>query len=377
MSGEHPTAICLCLLVGDLKYGSLIHYIAFDRKIKDILANDGDWHQICVTWKNSDGTWQFFKDGSLLKHDKGLQKGHIIKGGGSLVLGQDQDSPGAGFEEKQAFQGILTKVDVWSSVFTPKAIYLLSRSCMLGEGNVYSWSDFFGGVKGATALIIPSPCKGQLPGSHTPAGHKPGAQKPGSHKPGGKKPISHTLTESHKPTAHKPKNHKSGNQKPMGNIPGSKKPGRQNPASQKPGCKKPVGQKPGGENPVSQKPGGQTLGIEAQHAGGKNPGFQYVGAQKFGGQNYGNQILGGQTPVAQYPGGQISWGQIPWDKIPWGKICGCQKMQNPGGQILGGQNPGVQNPGGQNSEGKSPGIQYSGGQDLVDQNPGGQFLKTG
>jgi len=297
-------------------------------KIKDIFANDGDWHQICVSWQNSDGAWQFFKDGALLKHDKGLQKGHIIKGGGSLVLGQHQDSLGAGFQEKQAFQGILTKVDVWSYVSTPKAIYLLSRSCMLGEGNVYMWSDFINGVKGATALIIPSPCKGQFPGGHPPAGHKPGTQKPGSHKPGGEKPTSHPptshKTESHKPTGRKPENHKPGNQKPVGNIPGGKKPGGQKPAGQKPGGQKPAGQKPGGQNP----------GVGAQHVGGQNPGFQYVVAQNSGGQNPGGQIPGGQNPVAQ----------------------------NPGGQIHGGQNPGVQ---------------YSGGQNLVGQNPGGQHLRIG
>lgn len=33
-------------------------------------ANDGKWHHICVTWQNSDGVWQFYKDGTLHTHTR-------------------------------------------------------------------------------------------------------------------------------------------------------------------------------------------------------------------------------------------------------------------------------------------------------------------
>jgi len=296
--------ICLWMKTSEKSEGTLLSYavpgeenelmIYFDdkgfylmiggksRKINDVFANDGNWHQICVSWQNSDGAWQFYKDGAVRKHDKGLQKGHIIKGGGSLVLGQEQDSLGAGFQKKKSFQGILTKVDVWSYVATPKTIYLLSRSCMSGAGNVYAWSDFINAVKGATALIIPSPCKGQLPGGHPPAGHKSGAQKPGNHKPG-EKPTSHTpkgnKTESNKPIGHKPENHKPGNQRPVGNI-------------------------NGGQSPLGQIPEGKNPGAGAQHTGGYNPGVHYVGGQNPGVQNPKPQNPGGQIPGVQIPGGR-------------------------------------------------------------------------
>ena len=120
-------------------------------------ANDGRWHHICVTWQNSDGVYQFCKDGALHTHTRGLRKGYTIQGGGSLVLGQEQDSVGGGFDSSQSFQGSLTNVNVWSYVLSASLIKSMSKSCHSGVGNVYRWSDFIHGVKGKSAVVISSP----------------------------------------------------------------------------------------------------------------------------------------------------------------------------------------------------------------------------
>ena len=121
-------------------------------------ANDGRWHYICVSWRSRNGVWQFYKDGSLHIHTRGLRKGHTIRAGGSLVLGQEQDSLGGNFDSHQSFQGSLTNVNVWSYVLPASTIKSMSKSCLSGEGNVYKWSDFIYGVKGKAAVVIPSPC---------------------------------------------------------------------------------------------------------------------------------------------------------------------------------------------------------------------------
>lgn len=98
-------------------------------------------------------------DGVLRRQGTGLKTGYTITGGGSLVLGQEQDSVGGGFDANQSFQGSLTNVNVWSSVLTASAIKSLSDSCLSTlEGDVYEWSDFRDGVKGGAAIVIPSPC---------------------------------------------------------------------------------------------------------------------------------------------------------------------------------------------------------------------------
>ena len=111
-----------------------------------------------MTWQNSDGAWQFYKDGELQSHDTSLSSGQTIQGGGSLVLGQEQDSVGGSFDSRQSFQGSLTNVNVWSYVLSASAIKSMSMSCLSGVGNVYKWPDFIYGVKGKTAVVIPSSC---------------------------------------------------------------------------------------------------------------------------------------------------------------------------------------------------------------------------
>ena len=121
-------------------------------------ANDGNWHHICATWENSNGDYQFFKDGSRLAHGTGFKTGYTIPAGGSLVLGQEQDSLGGAFFAPEAFQGTLANVNIWSSVLSSCEIKAQSESCLKGVGDVYKWAHFIGGVKGDTAIVIPSPC---------------------------------------------------------------------------------------------------------------------------------------------------------------------------------------------------------------------------
>ena len=52
---------------------------------------------------------QFYVN-SVLVDDGTLAVGYSIKSGGNLVLGQDQDTPGAGYDSNQAFDGCLGEV---------------------------------------------------------------------------------------------------------------------------------------------------------------------------------------------------------------------------------------------------------------------------
>ena len=88
-----------------------------------------------------------------------FKKGHTIREGGTLVLGQDQDHVGGGFQADQSLQGMLSYVNVWDRVLGTLQIEEMSLSCLPdkgNEGNVYKWNDFLrqGGVK----LVKPSPC---------------------------------------------------------------------------------------------------------------------------------------------------------------------------------------------------------------------------
>lgn len=131
-------------------------------RVTSVSANDGKWHHICTSWENNAGLWKFYKDGRVKEQGGGLKTGHVIRSGGSLVLGIEQDPPGV-FEPGQFFRGMMTNLNVWDHVLSAEEIEISSKSCLSGEGNVVRWTDLIRGRRGKTKLFIPSPCKSLNP----------------------------------------------------------------------------------------------------------------------------------------------------------------------------------------------------------------------
>ena len=132
----------------------------FLNRQTSVTANDGVWHHICVTWESSSGSWKFYKDCKLKQEGTDFKRGYTIKEGGTLVLGQEQDSVGGDFDSDQSFQGKLSNVNVWDKVLPATQIKDISSSCLLdkwNEANVYKWSDFL--RQGGPKLLTPSTCE--------------------------------------------------------------------------------------------------------------------------------------------------------------------------------------------------------------------------
>ena len=122
-------------------------------------ATDGAWHHICLTWENTAGSWLFYKDGIQVSQGSGLSVDHVISGGGAVVLGQEQDSVGGGFDSRQSFIGEISGVNVWDHVISSDDISRMSKACTAEEGNVITWSDFRSGIRGNVQVIEPSSCQ--------------------------------------------------------------------------------------------------------------------------------------------------------------------------------------------------------------------------
>ena len=80
----------------------------------------------------------------------------MIRGGGALVLGQEQDSQGGSFDANQCFIGEMTGVNIWDHVIREQEIARMSNSCFAGVGNVFQWRDFKRHLKGSVRIINPS-----------------------------------------------------------------------------------------------------------------------------------------------------------------------------------------------------------------------------
>ncbi|XP_048847805.1 neuronal pentraxin-1-like [Brienomyrus brachyistius] len=115
------------------------------------IINDGKWHHICVTWTTRDGVWEAFQDGAMRGSGENLAPYHPIKANGVLVLGQEQDTLGGGFDATQAFVGTMAYLNLWDRKLSSAEIYNLATCSSKAQvGNVFSWSeanlDIYGGV---------------------------------------------------------------------------------------------------------------------------------------------------------------------------------------------------------------------------------------
>ncbi|NXN97365.1 NPTX1 protein, partial [Rhinopomastus cyanomelas] len=115
------------------------------------VINDGKWHHICVTWTTRDGVWEAYQDGTQTGNGENLAPYHPIKPQGVLVLGQEQDTLGGGFDATQAFVGELAHFNVWDRKLSPGEVYSLATcSSKALAGNVIAWAeaniDIYGGA---------------------------------------------------------------------------------------------------------------------------------------------------------------------------------------------------------------------------------------
>ena len=78
-----------------------------------VSLNDGLWHHLAVTWTSTGGAVRVYKDGALAFSGTPVRAGTTLTAGGALVLGQEQDTVGGGFETSQAYLGKLDEVALY------------------------------------------------------------------------------------------------------------------------------------------------------------------------------------------------------------------------------------------------------------------------
>ncbi|KAM6220072.1 C-reactive protein-like [Rhynchocyon petersi] len=85
---------------------------------------------ICASWESASGIVEFWVDGQPMMR-KSLKKGYSVGSKANIILGQEQDSFGGGFNINQSLVGEIGDVNMWDFVLSPaqvKAVY--SRGTM-------------------------------------------------------------------------------------------------------------------------------------------------------------------------------------------------------------------------------------------------------
>uniref|UniRef100_A0A8C2ZDM8 Neuronal pentraxin receptor a n=1 Tax=Cyclopterus lumpus TaxID=8103 RepID=A0A8C2ZDM8_CYCLU len=118
----------------------------------------GSWQHICVSWSQKGGAWQAYQGGKLRGEGHALAAGHHIRPGGALILGQEQDSLGGGFDSSQALVGELSQVGLWDRVLSANQVASLARCGRVTQGSVAPWSENGVEVYGGATKDPGEPC---------------------------------------------------------------------------------------------------------------------------------------------------------------------------------------------------------------------------
>ncbi|XP_008286946.1 pentraxin-4 [Stegastes partitus] len=99
------------------------------------------WHHICVLWSSIQGRFWHYNDRRLTSSGSNFRKGWEIPGGGSVVLGQEQDSVGGGFDPAEGFVGKMAGFRVWNRVLSPAEVEGVAEGRGVPRGVVLDMED--------------------------------------------------------------------------------------------------------------------------------------------------------------------------------------------------------------------------------------------
>ncbi|XP_042345891.1 uncharacterized protein LOC121945660 [Plectropomus leopardus] len=97
------------------------------------------WHSVCCTWDSVSGLTQLWLDGKPSSR-RLISSGSSINGPIIIVLGQDQDSHGGGFDINQSFVGMMSDLHMWDYILSPCEMRNYTDHLNFPSGNLLNWS---------------------------------------------------------------------------------------------------------------------------------------------------------------------------------------------------------------------------------------------
>ncbi|XP_041132951.1 pentraxin-4 [Polyodon spathula] len=121
-----------------------LHFVIGDPAFRELpvgpLLHRG-WHHLCVIWSSIEGKYWYYVNRRLSAAGSKFQKGYEIPPGGSLVLGQEQDSVGGGFDMAESFVGSLAGFAAWNRALTPGEVSGIATGKGMPRGTVFTLDD--------------------------------------------------------------------------------------------------------------------------------------------------------------------------------------------------------------------------------------------
>ncbi|XP_074422946.1 serum amyloid P-component-like [Larus michahellis] len=106
----------------------------------------GDWEHVCASWESATGVAEFWLNGKPWPR-KGLQRGYAVGAEAAILLGQEQDAFGGGFDVYNSFSGELADVYLWDVGLSPDKMRAAYQSLRLPPA-LLAWRSLSYEVKG-------------------------------------------------------------------------------------------------------------------------------------------------------------------------------------------------------------------------------------
>ncbi|NXI70795.1 SAMP protein, partial [Anseranas semipalmata] len=100
----------------------------------------GDREHVCTSWESTTGIVRFWFNGKPWPR-KGLQKDYVVGNEAVIMLGQEQDAFGGGFDVHQSFMGEISDVYMWDVGLSTRQV----QGAMYnnpGVTPIFGWRNF-------------------------------------------------------------------------------------------------------------------------------------------------------------------------------------------------------------------------------------------
>nr|Q6RUU0.2 RecName: Full=Pentraxin-4; Flags: Precursor [Mus musculus] len=121
-----------------------IHFVIGDPDFRELSLKpllDGQWHHICIIWTSVEGKYWLHIDRRLVATGSRFREGYEIPPGGSLVLGQEQDTVGGEFDSSEAFVGSISGLAIWDRALLPREVANLASGKELPTGAILTLTN--------------------------------------------------------------------------------------------------------------------------------------------------------------------------------------------------------------------------------------------
>ncbi|KAM6217224.1 serum amyloid P-component [Rhynchocyon petersi] len=105
---------------------------------------------ICATWESSSGIAELWVNAKPLVR-KGLKQGYSVETQPKIVLGQEQDNYGGGFDQKQCFTGEIGELYMWDYVLSTSDIESLYQGLTFSS-TILNWKALNYEMKGYVVI---------------------------------------------------------------------------------------------------------------------------------------------------------------------------------------------------------------------------------